>query len=95
MFGKNLLLATGTVGVFFLLYKICTFFAIPLYPYGMLFFLIPIFGILPIYQYLEFRQLSGYKKHLIATGNFSTEQLDSLSSVEIENCWRESLKQQQ
>ncbi len=92
MFRKNLLLATLTVATFFFLYKICAFLGIPLYPYGMLFFLIPVFAILPIYQYLEFKQLSGYKQHLIETGNFTSEQLDSMSGSEIESCWRDSLR---
>jgi len=92
MFAKNLFLSSLTVGVFFLLYKLCSYFGIPLYPYGLIFFLIPVFGIVPIYQYLEFRQMNGYKQHLLGTGQFSSEQLDSMSSSEIERSWRDSLQ---
>jgi len=92
MFTKNLFLSSLTVSVFFLLYKVCAYLGIPLYPYGLLFFLIPVFGIIPIYQYLEFRQMNGYKQHLLGTGKYSSEQLDSMSSSEIEKCWRDSLQ---
>jgi hypothetical protein len=93
MFGKNVLMAAVFVAVLFLLYKICVFIGLPLYPYGMLFFLIPLLGLIPIYQYLEFKQLNGYKQHLLDTGHYSAEQLESMSSQEIEDNWRKSLNQ--
>ncbi len=91
MFRKNLLLATGFVAALFLLYKICVFIGIPLYPYGMLLFLLPLFGLIPVFQYLSFKELSGYKKQLIESGGFTHEQLDAMSSQEIERNWRENL----
>lgn len=91
MFRKNLLLATGFVAALFLLYKICVFIGIPLYPYGMLLFLLPLFGLIPVFQYLSFKELSGYKKQLIESGSFTHEQLDAMSSQEIERNWRENL----
>jgi len=92
MFARNLVLATFTVFTFFCLYKICAVLGLPLYPYGMLFFLIPIFGLIPLYQYLEFKQLRGYKQHLLETGNYTAEHLDSMTGSEIESCWRDSLR---
>lgn len=91
MFRKNLALAIGFVAVLFLLYKICVFIGLPLYPYGLLLFLFPLAGLIPLYQYLEFKQLNGYKQHLIATGHFTVEQLESMSPQEIEQAWRNSL----
>jgi hypothetical protein len=91
MFRKNLLLATGFVATLFLLYKICVFVGIPLYPYGMLLFLLPLFGLIPIFQYLSFKELSGYKKQLIESGEFTHEQLDEMPSHEVERNWREKL----
>jgi len=93
MLGKNVLMAAGFVAVLFVLYKICVFIGLPLYPYGMLFFLIPLLGLVPIYQYLEFKQLSGYKQHLLNSGHFTADQLESMSTQEIEDSWRKSLNQ--
>lgn len=91
MFRKNLLMATGFVAILFLLYKICILIGLPLYPYGMLLFLIPLLGLIPLFQYLSFKELNGYKQHLISTGLYTPEQLDSMSLEDIERSWRESV----
>jgi hypothetical protein len=91
MFKRNLLSALAFIGVLFVLYKICVWMGLPLYPYGMLLFLLPLFGLIPVYQYLEFKQLNGYKQHLINAGICSEEQLNAMSSHEIEQSWKQSL----
>ncbi len=91
MFRKNLFLAIFCVLTVYALYKICLFIGLPLYPYGMLFFLLPFAGLIPLHQFLEFKQLSGYKKHLIEKANYSQEDVDSMTSQEIELAWRDSL----
>jgi hypothetical protein len=91
MFKKNLLLAVAFVAVLFMLYKLCVFIGLPLYPYGMALFVIPILGLIPVYHYLEDKQLNGYKQHLLSTGQFTPEQVHGMSTQEIELNWRKSL----
>ena len=92
MFKKNLLMAAGFVFILFLLYKICMFLGIPLYPYGLLFFVLPLMGLIPLFQYFAYKELRGYKQHLMAAGLFTSEQLDSMTSEEIERSWKESMQ---
>jgi len=90
MWRKNLVLALGFIGMMFSIYKICLFLGIPLYPYGMAFFLIPLLGIVPLYQYFENKQINGYKQQLLVSGVLTPEQLNSMTPQEIEMSWRES-----
>jgi hypothetical protein len=91
MFKKTLSLAIFCVVALYLLYNLCMLIGLPLYPYGMLFFILPFLGLIPLYQFLEFKQISGYKKHLIDHAHFSEDQLASITSQEIETAWRDSL----
>jgi hypothetical protein len=91
MFRKTFLLALFCVVALYLLYNLCMLIGLPLYPYGMLFFILPFLGLIPLYQFLEFKQTSGYKKHLIEHAHFSEDQLSSMTSQEIETAWRDSL----
>jgi len=75
MFRKTFLLALFCVVALYLLYNLCMLIGLPLYPYGMLFFILPFLGLIPLYQFLEFKQTSGYKKHLIEHAHFSVYQL--------------------
>jgi hypothetical protein len=91
MFKKNLLMAFGFVTAIFLLYKICAFIGLPLYPYGLLLFILPLLGLIPLFQYLSFKELNGYKQYLISQGLFTPDQLETMTHEDIERSWRESL----
>ena len=90
MLKKNLIWALGFIAFVVAIYKLCFFIGLPLYPFGMAFFLIPILGLIPVYQYYESKQINGYKQHLIASGRFTLEQLDAMTPQEIEMSWRDS-----
>jgi hypothetical protein len=87
---KNGLLAVLCTGLLYLLYKACSLLGLPLYPYGMLFFLIPVIALFPVHQFLTHKQRTGYKNHLIALGIYSSSQLDQMTPNEIEQAWRDN-----
>jgi hypothetical protein len=83
MFWTNLKRATGFMLVVFLIYKGTALLHIPLYPYGFVLFIFPLLAIVPLYQYFQFKQISGYKRQLLLTGFYTQEALDSMSEQEL------------
>jgi len=91
---KNLLIAVAVVGSLFLLYIICRLIGLPLYPYGLLLFLIPFFGLIPLFQFLSQKEIKGYELDLQERGLYTIEQLETMSNHEIKSAWLDCMRQE-
>jgi hypothetical protein len=89
---KNLLIAIAFIGSLFLLYIMCRLIGFPLYPYGLLLFLIPFLGMIPLFQYLSQKELKGYELDLREKGLYTIEQLETMSNQEIKAAWLECMR---
>jgi hypothetical protein len=89
---KNLLIAIAFIGSLFLLYIMCRLIGFPLYPYGLLLFLIPFFGLIPLFQYLSQKEIKGYELDLQERGLYTVEQLETMSNHEIKAAWLECMR---
>lgn len=89
---KNLLIAIAFIGSLFLLYIMCRLIGFPLYPYGLLLFLIPFLGMIPLFQYLSQKELKGYELDLRERGLYTIEQLETMSNQEIKAAWLECMR---
>jgi hypothetical protein len=91
---KNLLIAIAFIGSLFLLYIMCRLIGFPLYPYGLLLFLIPLLGMIPLFQFLSQKELKGYELDLRERGLYTIEQLETMSNHEIKAAWLECMRQE-
>jgi hypothetical protein len=89
---KNLLIAIAFIGSLFLLYIMCRLIGFPLYPYGLLLFLIPFFGLIPLFQYFSQKEIKGYELDLQERGLYTVEQLETMSNHEIKAAWLECMR---
>jgi hypothetical protein len=88
MFRKNLVGAIIFISILWGIYTLSVAIGLPLYPWGMLLFLLPIVALVPIYQYFESQQIKGYKQNLLSKGLFKPEELALMTPKEIEMQWR-------
>jgi len=70
----------------------CRLIGFPLYPYGLLLFLIPFFGLIPLFQYLSQKEIKGYELDLQERGLYTVEQLETMSNHEIKAAWLECMR---
>jgi hypothetical protein len=89
---KNLLMAVAFIGALFLLYLMCRLIGFPLYPYGLLLFLLPFLGLIPLFQYLSQKELKGHELFLLERGVYTVEQLQTMSNHEIKAAWLECMR---